>query len=141
VRRAKAFLFVCVGLLLLTLSYHPGATDTVTPSASTPVASAFNATFSGVVLTFVINRTFYACFESATGTDNFRQTTIPQPVPGSSTIIATGSSGGGNYVLLENGDIYVAGNGADWVSAGNAITGGSVNVERHSLGELKQRYR
>ena len=52
-------------------------------------------------------------------------------------IIATDPAG--FSVLLENGDAFQYG-GSGWNSVGNLLSG-AISVERHSLGQLKARFR
>ena len=45
----------------------------------------------------------------------------------------------GNVVFTANGDMYVR--NAQWAFSGNVFAGSSVNVEQHTLGQLKARFR
>lgn len=50
----------------------------------------------------------------------------------------------GNVVVTANGDLYWSGNadtGGPFSKVNNVFSGGPVNVEQHSIGELKNRYR
>src|SRR5258705_3517527 len=136
---AKRFFFICAGVFLLVLSYQWGVTSATAQSGGTPAAGAFNNTFSGTILTFVIDRTFFTCVDDGAA---FQPTQIDEPVPGSSPIVATGSAGGASEVYLANGDVYTRGNGPGlpWSFWGN-VPGGATPAKLTSLGQLKARFR
>ena len=95
-QRAKAFFYVCAGLLMLALSYHFGA--------ATATAQTGNS-----IGGFTVWQGLY-------------------------------------YVVTPNGDVYYntpegTQGGTTPIPVGNFWGGTSVNVERHTLGQLKQRFR
>ena len=46
------------------------------------------------------------------------------------------------YAYMSNGDVFETNdNGATWHLKGNVLAGGPVNVEQHTLGQLKDRFR
>ena len=127
-RIAKTIMYVSVTLLCLVGLLGMRATRA---QGQTP--SGFDAVGFGYVgSTFVvIGRTVYQMDPS--GNLNERP-----PIPGTSRVIAIG----GDYesLILEDGSVY-RNNGTRWQFVGAFPNGGAVGISRHTLGQLKQRYR
>ena len=133
--RAKAFFFVCAGLFLLTLTYQLGARSAGAQSGSAIDGASLQAqpySSETPIAAGVVGRIFTYLYLDA-GSTPF---VIPVPIPGAQRVIATNPL---HYVLLENGDVLHY-NGVGWDPVGNLL-GGAVNVEKHTLGQLKQRFR
>ena len=75
---------------------------------------------------------------------HFGATTAGAQAP-SNPVVSVSFLGNGSTVaiaLTANGDTYLSGDaGTSWTRQTNVFSSGPVNVERHTLGELKARYR
>jgi len=122
-REALAFLYVCVGILLLALSYHLGARSAWAQGRARLTAASIVPTGGGVAFTAAKGRTVHVGLITAfTGLST---TTVLNPVPGTARIASTGTDGAtvlgrmGVYALLETGEVYVANTSAGvWNSIG-----------------------
>jgi len=125
---AKRFFYVCAGLLCIALAYHAGAR-----TATAQVGGGIDGAAFGTWNTCAVGRTFYYQIGGLF---------VPEPIPGTDRVIATGGSPA--KVMLENGDVYVypgtPAGGGPWEYAGNMI-GAPIPVEQSSFGSLKARYR
>jgi hypothetical protein len=129
--KARAFFYVCAGLFLLALSYHLGARN-ATAQSGVLEGAAIDAGAGGPMISAVLSRTFLTFY--GWGPPN----SIPEPIPGTSPIVAT-SAANGTLVLLENGDIYGPGSGS-WELRGNILSG-PTPAQRESFGAMKTLYR
>ncbi len=143
--RARAFFYVCAGILCLAMAYHLGARSATAQSAGTMEGASFTSAQPGNYLTasFVVNRVLYAsAFTGSYWSPVPAQAATVGPVPGTAPIVATAAFGGpsGALVLLANGDVYRGGNGS-WEYGGNLLGGAPVAGQRGTLGQLRARYR
>ena len=134
---AKRFFYVCAGLLCLALAYHLGATKAGAQSSVT--IEGANAGYGSGWATGVVGRTFHFKRHNSSEAGG----TVPDPVPGTSPVIATASAsgaGGAQWVMLENGDVYSYLTDAPWVYYGNLL-GGSTPAQQETWGAMKSRHR
>ena len=131
---AKKFFYICAGLFLLALSFQMGVRVATAQTGSAIDGGAFawvTGLASGWRFSGVEGRSFHAMEPGG------RRYDPSEPIPGTARIIATDPAG--FSVMLENGDVYQYG-GSGWNSVGNLL-GGAISVERHTLGQLKARFR
>lgn len=126
---AKRFLFVCGGLLLLTLTWNVWASTVAAQSTCILYAGA-----SASATAVLCGRTV-----ASMSRDGGPVTLYPM-VPGESSIVAAESNETSAFVVLANGDVMRAFVGGPWHVTGNLLSGGPVPAERASLGQLKWRF-
>lgn len=128
--KARAFFFVCLGIVCIVAAYHFGAQSAVAQSGTIDAASVFYC--QGDCTAAVMGRTFY-----------LNGVAMPDgTVPGTDPVIAIGSGSGGRLgVILANGDTYrsYASDSGPWTYVGNAV-GGAVSAQTMSMGQLKAKY-
>ena len=133
---AKKFFYVSAALCSLALTYHVGARNASAQSSTVECAEVATDTFAATA-----GRIVYAAGDQGSGTPLINFQTYP-PVPGTSPIVAVKAPTNGFIaVMLANGDVYWANGFQVWTYAGNILSGGAVNVEKHTLGQLKARFR
>jgi hypothetical protein len=134
--KAKAFFFVCLGLLCIVAAYHLGAS-----SAGAQVGAAIQGleVGPGGVITFVRSGVFYSSPNGRAG-----PYPTPAPVPGGSPVMATAAGGDGvqGMVVLEDGSVY----GYDGIYSGtwqllSNILGNATAAAQPTWGQLKSQYR
>ena len=137
-RKARAFFFVCAGLLCLALAYHLGARSAgaqagggIECATVESVANGGNAAFA------VINRYVYA---KGFGGEPWRVGLYAsEPIPGASRVMACGV----RYVILEDGSLYawdgVEGGSGSWRLEQQFLTGATPAIQQ-SFGQLKAKY-
>ena len=131
-QRAKAFLYVCVGIFLLALAYHLGAASATAQSGTIDAAGTEGSDFNAVV-----GRVLYT-------SDGDGGTRVARPpIPGSDPVIAVNGAPNGNTAMLANGDCYrfiVSGSPNGWLYQGN-VFGTATPARQSTFGAVKARYR
>ena len=136
-QRGKAFFYVCAGLFLLTAIFRLGVPGAAAQSGTVDIAEISGSD----IYAATIGRTVYVATGSGAGAPLSHFQVYP-PVPGSSPIVAVrGPTNGVVTTVLANADVYSVDGFLVWTFAGNLLSGGAVNVERHTLGQLKARFR
>jgi hypothetical protein len=135
--KARAFFFVCAGLLCLALSYHFGARSAGAQSAGSMEGANFAPPVQGVtpywIVSFVVNRVLYTSYLNPL-TNQWQIPALPAfTVPGTAPVAATNGEAG--YVLLANGDVYM---GTQY--GGNLLGGAPTPAQSISIGQLKAKY-
>ena len=140
--KARAFFFVCLGILCIVAAYHLGARTAGAQSGTCIIAGGVRPWRTGSTDMLYV---------TAVGSDRsvyYQGTAVGGPVPGSAPIVAAGSADGPVVeVLLGDGGIYVLdppGEGTTWRYYGSACGGscgcGPVPAQGISIGQLKAKY-
>jgi hypothetical protein len=133
-QRARAFFYACVGIFLLALSYHFGASSVHAQSGMT-IDGGGIAYIQGLPAGYrasgVVGRIFYSMDAYGNGIVQ------PTPIPGTARVIATDPA----YfsVMLENGDMFVSAGSAGWTRLGN-LFGSPTPAAQATWGQLKASY-
>lgn len=127
---AKRFFYVCAGLFLLAGAFALGA-QSVRASGTIECANFVFSTGTAVVDRRIVYQEY-----------NHQMQTVPDPIPGSSPVIACAPAG----AVLENGDVWHTnysgpGSSTDWTLVGNLLTGKATPATKETWGDLKLRYR
>jgi hypothetical protein len=135
---AKRFLFVCAGMLCLSLAYHLGAERAGAQSSASDLVASTACSPGSVEpnMALVMDRVVYRA--TLNGSNVFQLQTALPPIPGTSPVVSY-DAGCSGFAILANGDVW-AGGGPTWRYVGNLI-GGPTPVSPASFGELKVRYR
>jgi hypothetical protein len=124
-RQAKAFFFVCLGILCIVVAYHLGAQSAGAQGAGTVECVGFGA--SGGVA--VVNHHLYLSEDGAPS-----QLTDYGEIPNPARAIACGSRG----VVLEDGTVYE--NKGAWRQLASLPFSGATAAQGTTWGQLKMTY-
>ena len=137
----KKLFLASASVLMLALAYHLGATSAGAQLSGTISAAAAveRGPYGGPIIYAVVGRTLYAGGDPGGG-PAIGTPWSGGPIPGSSPVIAVGSSRSGPAptVVLANGDTYAAiqGPGGPWSMIGNAV-GSATGAATQSWGSVK----
>ena len=110
---SKSFLYICAGILCLTLAYQVRSVNAVAQAqARVDGATIQEISGGGLRASGVVDRKFYYI------QDNGVVHPYATPIPGKERVVATNP--GYIAVMLENGD-WLQWNGTDWVRIGNLV--------------------
>ncbi len=131
-QRARAFFFVCAGLLCLAIAYNLGATRSAA-SPQSVIVDAGHPYYCGngnCCTLAVLGRTLYIDGQPSSS-----------PIPGTARVAWVGTGTYNNpSVMLENGDTYwEATPGGPWGFVRNAV-GGVTPVAQSTWGQVKAKY-
>jgi len=141
---AKRFFYVCAGLLMLAAAYHLGATKAESQGTGTSavgVAAFWDPSTDRERLAVgTASGAVYWTDSSIPGGETW---TPAQPIP--SSIVAFSGWGVGGWGLVAvaaNGDVYRTADpvNGSWLLAGNIFSGGPVQIQRSTWGEVKERF-
>ena len=137
--KARAFFFVCAGLLLLALSYHLGARSAGAQSSGSMEAASFASGYnSGSSVAFVVNRVLYTSYQLS-GSLQWRTPALSAgTIPGTAPVAATSASAG--LVLLTDGDLWLSAGQGSWMFIGNLLGASPTPAQSISIGQLKAKY-
>jgi hypothetical protein len=131
--KARAFFFVCAGLLCLALAYHLGARSAGAQSGGGVECAAVD----GSALYAVINR--YVYHRDPGAGDWQIRLYASEPIPGASRVMACGAY----HVILEDGSLYVwdgVGGGSGSWRLEQQFPTGATPAQSISIGQLKAKY-
>lgn len=130
--RARAFFYVCAGILCLALAYHLGAKSAKAQSGITIEGPGLIQHGGAIEATGCVGRILYISGTPA----------MAPPVPGSAPIVATATLANSPYgVMLANGDIYVFQSPGGWTLFGNLLGAAPTSATPETMSQLKTRYR
>lgn len=122
------------GLFLLALSYHVGARSAQAQTGAQIEGAnvLWTGTGNGFRVSGVVGRIMYWT------QDNGSVHVVTAQIPGTQAIVASDPLG--IEALADDGEVFKF-NGSSWDHYGNLLPRGPVDVERHTLGQLKARFR
>jgi photosystem II stability/assembly factor-like uncharacterized protein len=136
-RQARAFFFVCAGLLCLAVAYHFGAQNAGAQATDYPAVSV--ACTGSRVYAVTSNGDFYTSDDLGS---SWTAKTNPLGSGGAvpyavADLACTGSL---VFVIASNGGVYRSDDyGTSWTAATN-VPGGAVSAQTMTMGQLKVKY-